>query len=221
MTGMPAGETVRIRDDGGQVLLTYRSFATVIGIVAALVSGIVMMTGLAATLFLIVEKHAVTSIGALLLSLFFSLLIIALVPPVKVTLYDEATAALVITQRSRATFPSVTVAVMTPAGETIAVLQKSFFARAARNRWMVLDPGGRVIGTAAEESLGQAIVRKVAGKFSRKFEANVRVDSGERRVATIVRRPDARGEMDFVDCTPNMDRRIAVALGTLVLGSEP
>jgi hypothetical protein len=221
MTGIPAGEMVRIRDDDGHVLLTYRSFATVIGIVGALVSGIVMMTGLAASLFLIVEKHPLTSVGALVLSLFFSLLIIALVPPVRVTLHDEGAPALVIAQKSRATFPSVTHAVMTPGGETIAVLRKSFFARAGRNRWTVLDPGGRVVGTAVEDSLGQAIVRKIAGKFSRAFEANVRVDSAGRRVATIVRRPNARGEVDLVDCTLELDRRIAVALGTLILGSEP
>ncbi len=220
MTGMPAGETARIRDDEGNVLLTYRSFASVVGIVAALVAGIVVMTGLAAAVFLVLEEHPLTSIGALVLSVFFSLLIVALVPPVKVTLHDAAAPALVIAQRSRAAFPSVTHAVMTPGGQTIALLRKSFFARAGRNRWTMLDPAEHVIGSAAEESLGRALVRKVAGKFSRAFQSNVRIDSGGRLVATIVRRPNARGEVDVLDCTPDLDRRIAVALGTLILGSE-
>jgi hypothetical protein len=221
MTGMPAGETVRIRDDEGNVLLTYASFASVIGVVAALVAGIVVMTGLAATIFLAIDKHPLTSIGALVLSTFFSLLIVALVPPVKVTLNDGAAPALLIAQRSRAAFPSVTHAVVMPGGQTIALLRKSFFARAGRNRWTLLDPTGHFIGSAAEESLGRAFLRKLAGKFSRAFEANVGIDSGGRRVATIVRRPNASGEIDVLHCTPELDRRIAVALGTLILGSEP
>ncbi len=221
MSGMPAGETVRIRDDEGEVLLTYRSFASVIGVVASLVAGIVVMTGLAATIFLVVGKHPLTSIGALVLCIFFSLLIVALVPPVKVTLHDGSAPALVIAQRSRAAFPSVTHAVVTPDGRTIALLRKSFFARAGRNRWTMLDPAGHVIGSAVEESFGRAFGRKLAGKFSRAFEANVRIDSGGKHLATIARRPNERGEVDVLDCSPDLDRRIAVALGTLILGSEP
>ena len=86
---MPAGETVRIRDDEGNALFTYRSFASVIGIVAALMSSIVVVAGIAATLFLLAEHSALTAIAALVLSLFFAMVIVSLVPPINVTLLDR------------------------------------------------------------------------------------------------------------------------------------
>lgn len=189
---------------------------------AALVAGIVMLTGTAATLFLAMEKHPLTAISAFVLSLFFALLIVALVPAVKVVLHDESGGpALVVAQRSRAAFPSVTHAVVTPDGETVALLHKSFFARAGRNRWTILDSAGRFLGLAAEESLGRAFLRKFAGKFSRGFEADVRVEYAGRAAAAIVRRPNEKGETDLLECSPDIDRRVAVALATLILGSEP
>jgi hypothetical protein len=101
MTGIPAGETARIRDDEGNVLFTYRSFASVIGTVAALVASIVVVAGIAATLFLATEHNFFTAIAALALSGFFALVIVALVPAVNVTLFNDASPALTIAQNSR------------------------------------------------------------------------------------------------------------------------
>ncbi|HEY2094310.1 MAG TPA: hypothetical protein VGJ81_20775, partial [Thermoanaerobaculia bacterium] len=78
---MPAGEMVRIRDDEGNALFTYRSFASVIGIVATLIASIVMVAGIAATFFLLTEQNVLTAIAALVLSTFFAMVIVALVPP--------------------------------------------------------------------------------------------------------------------------------------------
>lgn len=213
---MPAGETVRIRDDEGNALFTYRSFASVIGIVAALVASIVVVAGIAATLFLLAEHSAFAAIGALALSVFFALVIVSLVPPINVTLFNDSSPALTIAQTSRSSFPSMTFAVVTPEGASIGVLRKQLLSRIGRNRWQV---GGA--GYAIEESLTRALLRKIAGKFSRRYEANMIVYNPY-EVARIIRRPDAHGDVDVLEITGDkVDRRLLVALATLVFGSEP
>jgi len=217
MTGMPAGETVRIRDDEGNALFTYRSFASVIGIVAALVASIVIIAGVAATLFLAAEHNFMTGTVALALSLFFSLVIVALVPAINVTLFNDSSPALTIAQKSRSSFPSVSFAVVTPEGESLAVLRKSIFSRLGKNRWHIEGSG-----YAEEESLYRAVLRKIAGKFSRTYEANVIVRAHGREVARIIRRPDAHADVDVLEITGDaIDPRVILALATLVLGSEP
>lgn len=216
MTGMPAGETVRIRDDEGNVLFTYRSFASVIGIVAALVASVVAVAGIAATLFLLAEHNAATALAALVLSGFFALVIVALVPPINVTLFNGSSPALTIAQKSRSSFPSVTFAVVTPEGSPVGTLRKSMFSRLGRNRWTI-DGGGYAI----EESYSRALLRKIAGTFSPRYEANVLVYTPY-EVARIIRRPDAHGDVNILEITGgNADRRMLVALATLVFGSEP
>ncbi len=223
MTGMPAGETARVRDDDGHTVYSYKSFASVVGIVASLVAAIVIVAGIAATLFLAVEKHPLTAIAAMVLSVFFALVIVMLVPPVSVTLFDEDNPSLTISQRSRTAFPSVTYAVVTPDGHTLALLRKSLLSRIGRNRWAILDPNGRELGDAKEESLSRALLRKFLGKFNRQFEANVDVEIGGIDTATIDRRATApNAEVDLLTIKGEaVDRRVLVALATLILGAEP
>ena len=224
-TGLPAGEAVRVRDDEGNIVLTYRSFASVIGIVAALVAGIVVVAGLAGTLFLIAEKRPFAAIGAVLLCMFFTGLIAMLVPATSVTLYEGSNPALTISQRSRFSFPAATHAIATPDGRTLALVQKSVFSRLGRNRWRIVGSGdGRTIGYAVEESLGRALVRKIMGKFNRNLEANLALHYLGQSAGWILRRPDGDGRADILDlsaATSAIDRRVAVAVATLVLGSEP
>jgi hypothetical protein len=221
MTGMPAGETARIRDDSGQVLLTYRSFASPVGIVASLVASIVVLTGVAAMLFLAGEHHPLSAAVAMILSVVFAVIIMALVPPITVTLFNGTNPMLTIAQRSRSAFPAASFAVVTSDGDAVAGLRKSFFARFGRNRWRITDPAGRPIGQAVEESLGRAMARKLGGKFSRAFESDVLVTAHGKRAAVIVRRQNQRGVVDVLECTSDLDRRVAVALALLILGSEP
>lgn len=217
-TGLPAGEVATVRSAGDQVLLSYRSFASVTGIVAALVSGIVAVAGVAAVLFLLAEHQPLRAGAAFVLTVLFSFLIALLVPRVQVTLYDDGHPALTLSQRSA--FPS-SYTVSAPNGAQLAMLHKSLFSRLGRNRWKILQDG-RLIGEAAEETFGGAIVRKFLGKFNRRFEENIRVDYGGLPAARIVRRRDAEGRMDFLEITNEvLDRRIAVAVATLVLGREP
>ena len=215
-TGIPAGETARIRD--GADAYSYRSFASVIGIVASLMAAIVIVSGIAATAFLLVEGHPLTAIAAFVLSLFFSLLIVMLVPPVSVTLFNGDSPAVTISQRSRTSFPSATYAVVTPDGQTLALLRKTLLSRLGRNRWTILDSSGRELGTAVEESTSRALVRKVLGKFDRQFEADVQIEGAGRPAGNILR----RSERDVLQISGDaIDDRVLIALATLVLGMEP
>lgn len=223
MTGLPAGETARIRDEQGQASLTYRSFASVVGIVAALTAAIVLIAGFAATAFLFAEHRPGAALIALLLSIAFALLIAMLVPPTSVTLYDGQSPALTIAQDSRASFPVISFTIVTPDGIRLARVRRSFLSRLGRNRWQILDPGGRWLGEAVEESLGRALIRKFAAKFNRRYDADIRLLVGRSAAGTIIRRDVGQGEVDVLDLPANspIDRRVAVALATLVLGSEP
>ena len=222
LTGRHARAT--IRDDKNQVVLTYRGFATVINIVAALVAGIVLVAGIAAAVFLATEHRTVAAVAALLLSIGFSLIIAALVPLIRLTISESSKPVLLIVQTTRATFPSMKFAVQTPDGATIALLRRSLLGRLARNSWSIdAPPDQRGTGFAVEESVWRALVRKFAGKFSRAREANIRIYHHGLAAGLIVRRTDASGEADYLDLAANgtLDRRVAVALATLVFGAEP
>jgi len=218
-----AGLLAQIRDDDGHVLLTYRSFASVVGIVAALMSGIVLVAGIAAVAFLVAEHRPVPAAIALALSIGFAILIALLVPRTHVTLYNDNAPALTIAQLSRAAFPSATFAVATPDGRVLALLRKSFLSRLGRNRWTILDPDSkRILGYALEESLGRAYKRKLFAKFNRRHDANVNVRYEASDAATIVRRPDGQGRVDVVELVSDaFDARVGVGLALLVLASEP
>jgi hypothetical protein len=218
-TGLRAGEIAPIRGDCGQVLLSYRSFATVVGVVAALVSAIVALAGLAAVLFLIAEQSPVRAAAAFVLTLLFATFIALIVPRVNVTLYDESHPALTVSQT--AVFPSSRYVVATPNGVTLAELHKSAFSRLGRNRWTIVQER-RYAGDAAEESLSAALLRKVLGKFSRRFETDLVLHHGGLPAGRILRRPAPDGATDILELTSDaLDRRVAVALATLILGREP
>ena len=211
-----------IRDEFGQTLFTYRSFASVVGVVGLVVSVIIAVTGAAAVLFLLFESRPIPAIMALLLSAAFAVVIAMLVPPVQVTLYNDTSPALHVAQEGNVAFPIAWYVVSTPDDAAIARLRKTAWSRIGRNRWDILRPGdGRPIGSASEESFSRALTRKLAGKFSRRYEANVRVRYFEKNVGWIIRRPDEKGDVDILDLGGDIDRRVALALATLILGSEP
>jgi hypothetical protein len=226
MSGMPGGETAHIRDDGGEVLFAYRSFASIVPIVAALVSGIVAVAGLAAVVFLLAEKRVVYAILAMMLSAAFAVIIAMLVPPIKVTLFSGIHPMVTVAQQSNLSFPVAPYIVATPDGHTLSRIRRSVFSRLGRNRWHILAASDdRPIGAAIEESLAAALARKVAGKFDPRYEADLTIRYLGHYVGTIVRRPTAQGERDFLDVARDekatLDRRVAVALALLVLGAEP
>ena len=113
-TGVRAGQTAAIRDDAGAPILTYRSFASIVGIVAILVSTIVALAGLAAVAFLAAEEELLRAAAVALLTTAFAFFIALLVPQIQVTLYTEAGPALTI--RQERSFPIACYAVTLPDG---------------------------------------------------------------------------------------------------------
>ena len=222
--GVRSGEIAHVRNGDGEVVFTYRGFATIVPIVAALVAAIVLIAGAAAALFLMFEHRPGSAIVSALLAVIFSGLIAALVPRARVTLSDGEKLSLIIEQESRVAFPRTRFAVKTADGGTIAHLRRNLLSRFARNAWSIDSPADqRGSAFAIEESFWRAIVRKFIGKFDRTREANIRIYHQGVASGVIVRRPDASGEADYLDLAPNasLDRRVAVALATLVFGAEP
>jgi hypothetical protein len=218
-TGLRAGEVAAVRSATGEVLLTYRSFAGIVGVVAALVSGIVAVAGIASVLFLIAEGGLIRALVALVLTIVFTTFITMLAPRTNVTLFDNGQPALTISQRSM--FPATAYAITTPNGAHLADVRKSPLSRLTRNRWKIYHDN-RYVGEAAERSFAGALVRKLYGKFSRRFETDVIVTHGGVETARILRRPDAAGRIDVLEVTADaLDRRVLVALATLILGGEP
>jgi len=213
-TGLRAGETVAIRGANDEVLFTYRSFASVVGVIAAFLAGIVAVAGAAGVMLLVYQGAPLRAVIAAVLTVAFALLIAMLVPRVHVTLFEENRPALVIAQS--AVFPSATYVVTTPNGAQLAELRKSVLSRLGRNRWTITQDG-RYLCEAREESFSAALLRKFFGKFSRKFETNLHITHGGVEVGRIIRRPT-----DVLELTSDaLDRRVAVALATLVFGREP
>ncbi|HEX8172387.1 MAG TPA: hypothetical protein VF824_17770 [Thermoanaerobaculia bacterium] len=218
-TGLRAGTVAYIRGAMDEVLLSYRAFASAIGIIAALVSAIVVVTGIAAVLFLIAEDSPGRAIAALLLTLVFAGGIALLVPRTNVTLYDDGQPALTIAQT--ATVPQARFVVSAPNGARLAELRRSLFSRIGRNRWLIFHDG-RYLGQAYEDSLPGALRRKLLGNFSRRWQTDVVIEQGGVEAGRIVRRAGADGRFDELLLASNaLDRRVAVALATLVLGREP
>ena len=112
-------------------------------------------------------------------------------------------------------------AVAAPNGAVLAVLRKSPFSRLGRNRWSITQDG-RYLGQAVEESFGRALIRKFLGKFSRRFETNMRIEHGGVDAGRIIRRATEHAHLDTLELRGDaLDRRVAVALATVVLGREP
>jgi hypothetical protein len=224
MSGIPAGETAYIRGDDGNAVLSYRSFASIVGVIAALMSSVVLAAGAGGVVFLLIERRPLPAIAALMLSAAFSAMIIILIPATHVTIFEGAAPAITIAQQSSVNFPSVTYAIGTGDGKPVARIAKSFLSRFSRNRWEILDANDFLArGEAIEESIGRALVRKLFGKFDPAYQSNVRITWNGEEAGWIIRRPGADHHADILELNPatTMDRRAAVALAVLVLGSEP
>ena len=192
------------------------------GIVALVVTLIVVLTGGAAVVFLLSDGRPLPAILAFLLSAAFSVVIAMLVPPTRVALREHDETALLITQASNVSFPIVTYAIGTPDGALIGRVRRSVWSRLGRNRWHILSANGEMhVGHAVEESLSRAMLRKIAGKYSRRYESNIRILFDGKHAGWIFRRPGPDGQVDVLDVTGDIDRRLAVGLTTLILGTEP
>lgn len=218
-TGLPAGEIATILDGSDATLLTYRSFSSILGVVAMLMTAIVGFAGAAAVVFLVAEQQLLRAAAAAVLTAVFTWFITLLVPRTTVTLFGASgQPELTISQTSM--FPSARWLVTTPDGNVIGEIRRAALSRLGRHRWVIARER-QYLAEANEQGFVRALFRKVAGKFSRRFETNVLITSGPIPAGRIVRRRE-NGQADFLELTGDvLDPRLAVALATIVLGSEP
>jgi hypothetical protein len=224
--GAPAGSVATIRSMEGETLFSYRGFASPVGVVAALMTGIVAVTGIAASAFLFWQHRPITAIASLLLASAFVSGITLLLPDLSITIFTGEMPVVTITRQSRTSLPGATYSINSGDGVLLARVRKSLSSRIGRNRWLILaNDSDRVIGDAAETSLIAAIARKLGGTFTRSLQTDLRLRYLGRDVGTIHRRPLPNGTSDLLDVSEDpttiLDRRIALALATLILGSEP
>ena len=201
------GEAAYIRGDDGTTLFGFRGFASVVGIVAAVTSAIVLVAGAASMIILALDARPLPAVFAALLTAAFSVIIAMLVPPTRVTVYEATTPAFGIVQQSSLSFPSVTFAVVGRDGRTIARLANSALSRVGRRRW-------RILAAEANRTLGYA-VRKIG------FKSDYRIRFQGYDVGRITREGD-HGILDLsADPARTLDRRVALAVAMVVLGMEP
>jgi len=154
----------------------------------------------------------------------FLVISMSLRPRRHVTIYrDESRreTLLRVIQDQRVAFLTRTYTVVTAAGETLAVLRKTYLHNIVRKRWYVTAPGGAPLAMAIEDSIVLSLLRRVIGPLLGFLRTNF----------VLVRGPDAEifGEFNrkftlldryvldlSADSARAFDRRVAVALGVML-----
>lgn len=106
-------------------------------------------------------------------------------------------------------------------GEHVGALRRQGFKSMVRDRWALLDSQDREFGTLREESLGRAVVRRLAMHwFPQTFHATIdgrRVASFRQRFHPLMQRLEA----DFGDDEQRrLDRRLGLAAAVLLHAIE-
>jgi len=141
-----------------------------------------------------------------------------------VTIYrDDSRAELLlrVIQDQRVAFLTRTYTVVTAAGETLAVLRKTYLHNIVRKRWYVQAPGGETVAMAIEDSMVLSLLRRVLGPFFGFLRTNFVLVRGQdaeifgefNRKFTLL----DRYVLDLsTDPARAFDRRVAVALGVML-----
>jgi hypothetical protein len=128
-------------------------------------------------------------------------------------------------QNERVAFLTRTYTIVTAAGETLAVLKKTYLHNIIRKRWYVAAPGGEPMAMAIEDSIVLSLLRRLLGTFFGFLRTNfvfVRGPHSEifgefNRKFTLL----DRYVLDLsADSARTFDRRIAVALGVMLDSGE-
>jgi hypothetical protein len=111
--------------------------------------------------------------------------------------------------------------VKTAAGDTLAILKKTYLHNVVRKRWYVEGPGGEPLAMAIEDSIVLSLLRRVLGPFFGFLRTNFVLVRGQdaeifgefNRKFTLL----DRYVLDLsADTARAFDRRIALALGVML-----
>jgi uncharacterized protein YxjI len=124
-------------------------------------------------------------------------------------------------QDQRVAFLTRTYTVKTAAGDTLAILKKTYLHNVVRKRWYVGGPGGEPLAMAIEDSIVLSLLRRVLGPFFGFLRTNFVLVRGQdaeifgefNRKFTLL----DRYVLDLsADTARAFDRRIALALGVML-----
>ena len=195
-------------------------------LVAYLLAGIVTLsiTGWAA--------GAVAQDGSGLIILFsvpvaafiFLVISMSLRPRRHVTIYRDDSRGetlLRVLQNQRVAFLTRTYTIVTAAGETLAILRKTYLHNIVRKRWYVTAPGGAPLAMAIEDSIVLSLLRRVMGTFFGFLRTNfVFVRGADAEIFGEFNRKFTLLDRYVLDLSADparaFDRRIAVALGVML-----
>jgi hypothetical protein len=219
----PHSILMKVRDDAETPLFWIRRHVTLITFIANVLAGVVIISGLAGTLFLAREQNILPAVVATILTFFFSVIIVSLAPRRFLHVFlDEACDHKFVSlwQESRFPFPRTRFSARSGNGTVFAVFEKLNINPFGRRRWWVRDEDGHArIGYAVEDSLVRALARKVFGNFLAVLRPDYTMFVGVRRCGFIDRSAvgDGRILLDMNDDPGfTMNRRTALALALLI-----
>ncbi len=207
-------------------LLHFRPPLTTTVLVAAFVAALMVLAGTGTALMLGLSGELIPAAAALVLTVVFTAMTLALIPPRNIELFEDeamSTLSLVILQESRASFPRLRFSARTSEGTAIAYFHKNVLSNVGRRRWAILHPvERRVIGAAYEESLLRALARKFVGSMSRSLTTDFLIEAGGRIVGKITRRASGLYQSLLRLDQPGSftDARIPIALAVLIESVE-
>lgn len=154
----------------------------------------------------------------------FLVISMSLRPRRHVTIYRDDSrreTLLRVLQDQRVALLTRTYTIVTPAGEPLAILRKTYLHNIIRKRWYVTSPGGEPLAMAIEDSIVLSLLRRVMGPFFGFLRTNFVLVRGRdteifgefNRKFTLL----DRYVLDLsADSARTFDRRIAVAFGVML-----
>lgn len=218
----PDRDRATVRNEAEQPLFYFRRHTDLVGCVAAVMAGIVVVAGAAASVILVSESSVFPALLAVALMVAFAAVILWLVPRKHFYIYDDPAmkhVALLAWQESRFSFPSLRYSARLGDGTVLAGFERRASSRLGRHRWWIYDRHGSPVGSATESSLVRAFFHNFLGSLFGIFRSDFRIVANGRPVGVV--RLDA-GPLDrrILDLNEDphatFDRRIALVLAVII-----
>ena len=162
--------------------------------------------------------------GFPLVAFVFLVVSMSLRPRRHVTIYRDDSrreTLLRVLQNQRVAVLTRTYTVVTPSGEPLATLRKTYLHNIVRKRWYVATPGGEPIAMAIEDSIVLSLLRRVLGVFLGFLRTNfLLVRGSDEAVLGEFNRKFTLFDRYVLDLSADpdraFDRRVALALGVML-----
>jgi len=223
---MPRAGVSSVQDDDRRPLFYFKRPINLVGIVATLVGGFIVISGIAAVAFLLADSRFFSALLAMALTVGFSWIIVMLIPRKAIVIFnDEAlqSPSIVLFQESRFAFPVVRFSVRGQDGKPFAFFQKNAFRNLLKRTWWMYDSASAdPVGYAVEDSLLRATLRKIGARVFG-LRTNFRLIYQGSRVG-VLNRGEIREDRYALDLSEDpdftFDRRTALAFAVMIDGVE-